>query len=341
MKNLVKLILPAMPVLLLLALAGCSERPVNGFAYNPVGWEKRMKDPALGKEEFAQLYALAAAARFSGCKVFITGRLQVTLRPYEGAKIEVPLKALWAETVKDPANRSATCRRHLEQLKAANTPNKMLAARVDPDAILPVIWSGSPPENGKTVRTITTNGVETKFIRSTNQYVTEPFTADMYILYYCGEQGGVDTYLTAEDLSLLHLDLPALHRQAVGNLANRIPGVVHREPAPPYTVTAGGIFAASLLLIDRIWDKQASTVSGDLIAAVPSRNLLIFAGSAPAKDIATMRRMVQREYGSSINAISQTLLVRRNGRWEMFKDGTATDGKSSPDTNPSAPLHPK
>jgi len=321
MKNLIKFVLPAvLPAMVLLAVTGCNRQPVDGYMYNPSGWEKLMKNPALSKSEFTQLYALAAAAEFKGCQVFITGRLQITLVYPEGGKQKVPLDALWTQTVKDPANRSAVCRRHLDGLAASKAATGALAARVDPSTILPVIWGGSPPENGRMVHTVTANGLESKFLRSTNRYVAEPFVADLCILY-TGEREGRDIYLTEEDRNLLHLDLPALHKLAVENLTDRLPGIVHREPQPPFTLNLGGKYAASLLLADTLWNKQASLVRGELIAAAPANDSLIFTGTASPGGADLLRRKAQQVYAASgDDAISKTLLVRRNGKWQAYNN---------------------
>jgi hypothetical protein len=315
-------LLAVLPAIVLLALAGCREGPIDGHMYNPAGWEKLMKDPTLDKTQFTRLYALATAARFKGCEVFITGKLRITLKLYDGGELKVPLKAVWTETVKDPANRPATCRRHITELAASKAASGALEARVDKSTILPVIWSGLPPESGnaRIFHNLAAHGLESKFMLQTNLFVTEPLAADICILYF-GDRDGEGVYLTEDDRKLLLLDLPALHKLAVGNLTDRLPGITRREPEPPFTITVGGRYAASLLLADKLWDQQASAVRGELIAAVPSCNVLIFTGSASPGGAEALRRKVQQVYGSSgSDAISKTLLVRRNGKWEAFKD---------------------
>ena len=302
-------LLAVLPAIVLLALAGCSGDPVDGQLYNPSGWEKLMKDPTLRKADFTRLYALATSAQFRGCQVFVTGKLQITMKLFDGGELKVPLDAVWTETLKDPANRAATCRRHIAELAASKAASGALAARVNSSTILPVIWSGLPPESQ-----------ESKLIGHTNQFVTEPLAADIYILYF-GNRDGHDVYLTEDDCKLLHLDLPALHKLAVTNLTDLLPGITHREPEPPFTIIAGGRYAASQLLADKLWDKEASAVRGELIAAVPSCKALIFTGSASPGGVEALRRKVQQVYGGSRDdVISTTLLVRRNGKWEVFKD---------------------
>ena len=314
-------LLAVLPAIVLLALAGCSRDPVDGQLYNPIGWGKRMKDPSLSKTEFTRLYALATSARFRGCQVFVAGRLQITLKLDDGGELKVPLDAVWAETVKDPANRPETCRRHIDEFAASKAASGAQAARVKSGTILPVIWSGLPPESGsgKMVHTFTTNGMESKFVPYTNQFVTEPLAADIYIVYF-GDRDGNGVFLTDADCKLIHLDLPALHKLAVENLVDRVPGIIHREPEPPFTIVAGGKYSASLLLVDKLWDKEASAVRGDLIAAVPTGNLLIFTGSASPGGVEALRKKVQQVNGGDGDTISTTLLVRRNGQWEAFKN---------------------
>ena len=301
-------LLAVLPAIVLLALAGCGD-PVDGQLYNPIGWEKLMKDPTLRKSDFTRLYAMATSARFRGCQVYVTGELQITMKLFDGGKLKVPLDAVWAETAKDPANRPATCHRHIEELAASKAASGALAARVNSSTVLPVIWSGLPPES-----------LDSSLIRHANQIVTEPLAADIYIVYF-GNRDGYNVYLNEDDRELLHLDLAALHKLAVTNLTDLLSGITHREPEPPFTITAGGRYAASLLLADELWDKQASAVRGELIAAVPSHKAVIFTGSASPGGVEALRKKVQQVYGGSRDdVISTTLLVRRNGKWEAFKN---------------------
>ena len=62
--------------------------PVNGVLYNPVDWDKLMKNPDLDKNEFTRLYALATAARFRSSQVFINHNLRITMKLYDGGETE-------------------------------------------------------------------------------------------------------------------------------------------------------------------------------------------------------------------------------------------------------------
>ena len=210
---------------------------------------------------------------------------------------------------------------------ASKASSGALVFRVETNTILPVIWGGQPPQtddSGKLVHTFRSDvrgGLESKLKHrdDTNQLVTEPLVADLHI-YYFGERNGEGVYLAESDRALLHLDLPALHKLAAGNLINTLPRVIHQDPDPIFTINTVGKYEASLLLADTFWEKQASAVRGELIAAVPSPDVLFFTGSALTNGVKQLRAKVQQFYSGNPEAISKALLVRRNGKWEEFKD---------------------
>jgi uncharacterized protein YtpQ (UPF0354 family) len=302
-------LLLALPAMVLLVLAGCGKSdPVNGHLFNEMGWQKLLKDPTLSKDEFTRLYALAAAARFGGCKVYITGDREVTMELYDGGEFKASLKDLWDKTVKDPANRPAACYRHLADLAVSKAATGAMAIRVSTNTILPVIC------NDPFVQ-----GIRMTQPKDGNQLVVEPFVADIYVLYF-GNRDGTGVYITEGDLSLLHLNLPVLHKLAAANLDDLVPIVKHEDPNPLFTVAAVGRYGTSLLFADTFWDKQATVVRGELIAAVPSPDALLFTGSASPDGVRQLRAKVQEIYSGNREAISKALLVRRNGKWEEFKD---------------------
>jgi uncharacterized protein YtpQ (UPF0354 family) len=83
-------------------------------------------------------------------------------------------------------------------------------------------------------------------------------------------------------------------------------------------LTAGGDFEASLLLLDDLWHRQESIVKGELVAAVPARDVLLFAGSNFDIGLRELRTAVEKVSENGSYLISKRLLVRRNNRWEEF-----------------------
>ena len=45
-------------------------------------------------------------------------------------------------------------------------------------------------------------------------------------------------------------------------------------------LTAGGNYEATLILLPEVWESVAEMVSGQIVAAVPARDVLYFTGDA-------------------------------------------------------------
>ena len=59
-------------------------------------------------------------------------------------------------------------------------------------------------------------------------------------------------------------------------------------------LSAGGDYVASLLLLEEVWQECKSSVDGDVIAAVPTRDVLLFTGSSSHEGIVALRKSVDR-----------------------------------------------
>jgi uncharacterized protein YtpQ (UPF0354 family) len=310
MKFPVKFILLAvLPAMVLLALAGCAKaQPVDPTRYNAADWEKQIKDPSLTEAEFTRLYALAAAAELTNCTVRVTGRKEVTLKFNNGGQVKSFLDNVWAEAEKNAAARPEICRRYLATLVTLKIGGEAKSAPPDTNEIVVVIRGTSFLEQFAGMGATKTNGL-----------VFEPLAADINVVYARDREGTI-VYLTEGDRAALGLDLPALRRLALANLHRILPPLKLRGPGPLFAIKADGNYESSLLLLDKLWSVEASSVQGELVAAVPARGFLLFTGSASPEGLKRLRRLVEKVYDNGDHVISKTLLVRRNGHWEKFSD---------------------
>ena len=92
-----------------------------------------------------------------------------------------------------------------------------------------------------------------------------------------------------------------------------------RGTGPVFMLVGDGNYDSSLLLLDKLWDEQAGSVRGDLVAAVPSRSVLLFTGSASPDGVGQLRKAVDEIFTTGDHVVSKALLIRRNGRWEELK----------------------
>ena len=81
---------------------------------------------------------------------------------------------------------------------------------------------------------------------------------------------------------------------AIANLRRILPEVQRHGDGPWYLLTAGGDYVRSLLPFNEIWDQLADTVKGQIVATVPTRDVLLFTGAESAEGVQAIRQRVGR-----------------------------------------------
>ncbi len=141
------------------------------------------------------------------------------------------------------------------------------------------------------------------------------FAADMLIMYAINRPNHYE-YVSNEVASATGLDAESLHRTAVKNFPSHLGEVqLHDCGDGLYGLSAGGDFEASLLLLDDLWLQLETHLPGEPLAAAPSRDLLFVIGSDRPNSLALISEKARIELPDKRYAISQSVLVRRAGKW--------------------------
>jgi uncharacterized protein YtpQ (UPF0354 family) len=146
----------------------------------------------------------------------------------------------------------------------------------------------------------------------------EYLVADMWIVYATDLPNSIRTVRTAE-LQALNIGPSELRGLAERNLRRILPAVERHGGDPYYLLTAGGHYTASLLLCDEVWEEVQELVEGDLVAVVPSRDVLLFTGTGSREGVQAVRQKAREIHEGGDHIISQTLLRRVSGRWRAFE----------------------
>ena len=154
--------------------------------------------------------------------------------------------------------------------------------------------------------------------------VTEPFVADLLITYAFDLP---DTFEMVRPLDCQRLGLtqPQLRQIAVTNLRKQI-GEVHAEnlaegklPTPLLMLVAGNDLEACLLLLDDIWEPFSRQVVGEMVVAVPTRDLVYVTGSQSPEALQVVREAVaEAQSREKTHSLTRHLLVRRGRKWEIY-----------------------
>jgi uncharacterized protein YtpQ (UPF0354 family) len=145
--------------------------------------------------------------------------------------------------------------------------------------------------------------------------VTEAYNNELSILYAVNQANSI-RYLTPEELTEVNLQGESLRNFAVRNLQEILPNVVLETHGPIRRLQAGGMFEASLILLDRVWNKKELEIKGDIVIAIPSRELLLVADSNDPQALATIRKAATGLARDAAYRLTDQLFIRRDGTFQ-------------------------
>lgn len=137
------------------------------------------------------------------------------------------------------------------------------------------------------------------------------------VIMYAIDRPSHFEFVAMREIQARQLSVEDLHDLAVKNLPSRVSQVeVHDLGGGMHGLSAGGNLEASLLLVDSLWDQLAARLPGEPLAAVPARDLLFTIGSGQPNAMALISSRAMIDLAEKRYAISQSVLVRRGGKWQ-------------------------
>jgi len=129
------------------------------------------------------------------------------------------------------------------------------------------------------------------------------------------------TALAKDGAASLELEeLDEVHELAVANMRKVAP-VVRGEAVGDsglYMVRAEDSLEAARMVLVSDWTEIAKKVPGDLIVAVPSRDVLVYAGTGSSGAVEALAKFAQRAYASDSYPLSDELFRWRAKGWQVF-----------------------
>lgn len=149
------------------------------------------------------------------------------------------------------------------------------------------------------------------------EHVWQDFSPDLIILYAEDLPTNI-RYLTPDNLTELQLDILDLRELACENLRRIIPKIEYQGGEGLFMITAGGDYEASLLLSDKIWTSGQLHVEGEIVVAIPTRDLLLVTGSECPEGLEKIRMLAKQAYDGGSYRLTPKLFVYRDGKFEWF-----------------------
>lgn len=144
------------------------------------------------------------------------------------------------------------------------------------------------------------------------------------LILYAFDLPGHFQYVSEHDCQTLGLDPAGLRNLSARNLTQRRskPEIL-RPNGPAVMLRVDGDLEASLLLVDHLWPQLARGIPGELVVAVPSRDVLAVSGTGIPRGVETLRyaarRAWERPAANPKRLLTRSLLVRRDNSWIVFE----------------------
>jgi uncharacterized protein YtpQ (UPF0354 family) len=174
----------------------------------------------------------------------------------------------------------------------------------------------APPKRESIVAVIKDSEYMSMF-RPENVAMHEHLCGDIWVVYAedLPESIGSLSRERMEAAGVAEDELKELSRE---NLRRILPAAERHGDGPWFLLTAGGDYTASLLAFEGMWEDLAGSVEGDLVAVVPSRDVILYTGSNSSEGIAAIRERAHNIVTTGHHVVSETLIVRTDKRWEVF-----------------------
>ena len=258
----------------------------------------------LTPRAFTERVARAALAAMPSAKVAINGDLQFVVRYANGASATSDLGKAFKTYEREPDHLDDIVQAQVSALMEAGGDANGLP-KLDRSRIVPII------KDRGWVEVMTRRGREQT---PPLELVAEPLNSDLVVVYAENRMGTLRILSNRDDVG----DRARLREASLTNLSRVLPKIEIRPGADGVLlITAGGEFDASLLLADNIWSGGKVKVDGDIVVAVPAKDVLIATGSHNAPGLARLRAAAAKFAGGS-NGLTSALFVYRDGKFVRF-----------------------
>lgn len=239
--------------------------------------------------------------------VRVAAPMELRVKTDKGEGSTVFLGNAYNEYLRDPAAMDEIIRRYVASFGAIDDEDYYT---LEPSNIVPVIkdraWLAEMRQS------------MARMDGELSTQVSEAFNDELVIVY--AEDTPTNTrYFSDSELTKIGLKRDNLRTLAIANLKRILPEIELHEGPQVSMLTAGGDYVASLLLFDELWTQGRLKVDGEIVVAVPSRDVLLLTGSRNREGLETLQAMASEAVKSNSYRLTDRLFVYRGGKFEVFR----------------------
>jgi len=273
---------------------GLSRLPNPQSRAQPVASSDRLSPRAFA-EEFAKAFKSAAPSAI----VELTGDLEIVVRRPGGTIRTVNLGNFYTIYSNEPERLKDLIQ---TQVALLVSPSR---TTLDPSRIIPVVkdraWLREYQEKVKAA-----GGRQEQLVEDLNSEL---------VISYAEDTPNAMHHLTTDDYSGDRRELRAF---AIKNLLRVMPKIEMRVINEYVSIiSAGEDYTPSLLLLDDIWTGAQIKVKGEIVVAVPARDVILVTGSRSGK-MTNFRAFAAELYAKGPYSVSDKLFVYRNNGFTVY-----------------------
>ncbi len=141
----------------------------------------------------------------------------------------------------------------------------------------------------------------------------------LWVVYLVEADEGL-VYVQNHHLQDAGMTVPALHEIGIVNLMQRSDDkATFKKYGPAFAAQLDGMFEASLILRDDLWDEMmAHLAPNGFVAGLPARDTLIVCDAKSTDAIASLKKLASDVFAEGRHALTPNLYRRQNGKWVMM-----------------------
>lgn len=268
------------------------------------GWRKALEQQEIGEDEFTRLVSEAIVERDPSLRVVVEAPLELTIRRGDEDFASAFLHNLHRSLSSDPAERLDQVERYLSSLSSSAASVEISSEHVS--LLRPVVRDEIFVEQARA-----------RFSED-DPLVAEPWVANLWLLYALDWPDRIQ-YLRESDLASLGIEREKLHGVALENFAIAAKETLEIEGVGPiFMLALDGSYESSVLLLDSLWKEVEEQLEGQIVAAVPVRDVVAFTTLEEPEAVLRLRLFAVKAAEQGSYPITTRLITRRGGKWQAL-----------------------
>jgi uncharacterized protein YtpQ (UPF0354 family) len=269
----------------------------------------------MSESQFTEAFAKQAKASIKDVNFKIVQPLQINTKNVNGYELTIFLGNAYAQYTSSPSNLQSIIDSQISSIKSQQ---QILGSQTS-TAIFAVL---KPADYLATVKKQLS---QTNLAAKDIPLVFDKINDDLYVFYVFDTENGM-RMITKKDLADSKVEEKSVRAIAVKNLSDyfakkqvAIRRIEKTGTAKVYAVSLDENYEASILLLDKYWNKRTFDVSGDIVAFFPARNVVLVTGSSDKEGLRIAGYLANSGFKELGYAISPNGFKYNAGAWGLYQ----------------------